>query len=164
MDGYLCENCGKAIAEDKGIGGGELSEGRVCNGQCYDEFLANDGIPRSERKAPEEPTPVGGWDAFKWRLLKAIEEQGGDAYRAGEAGKALDGERTGPYLPLPPFNLICAACGMVCRPIAHDTGDGWHLSLDCECQAIIEAGYFDWPKGTKSFKGSELEALGFEIV
>ncbi|MCK5641107.1 MAG: hypothetical protein KAJ19_09930 [Gammaproteobacteria bacterium] len=108
--------------------------------------------------SPSEAVPAGGWEAFKARLLKTIEEA------MGEGIDGPNGERTGAYIRMPPFNLICAKCGKVCRPIAHNTGDGWLLTLDCDCQEIDGAAYFDWPKAVTNFTGKELEALGFDIV
>ncbi len=45
--------------------------------------------------------------------------------------RGLEGERTGAYRPVPEINLICAKCGKACRAIAHNTGDGWLMSLEC---------------------------------
>jgi hypothetical protein len=78
--------------------------------------------------------------------------------------KGLAGDVTGEYVPLPRLNLICANCHKLARPVAHNTGDGWALHLDCECQRLLEVVWFDWPKDFDSLKGSELEAMGFEIV
>jgi len=102
-------------------------------------------------------------------ILPGIKERLQKRIRAHIAREVADivghqGEETGAYIPMPKINLICQKCAKVVRPIAHNTGDGWIISLDCECQQINDAARFDWPKGHESLKGSELEAMGFEIV
>ena len=40
---WTCEQCGKRIPFGAGIGGGEISEGRVCSKECYDAYVEGGG-------------------------------------------------------------------------------------------------------------------------
>ena len=93
-------------------------------------------------------------------IVEAPNPERRDPFETGE----IEGEETGAYVRMPKLNLVCQKCGKVARPIAHDTGDGWLMSLDCECQEINDAAHYDWPKGRPSLNGKALRALGFDTV
>ena len=61
--------------------------------------------------------------------------------------------------------LLCPVCGKPVAKIAHDTGEGWHLSGECQnpkCNGVT-INEIAWPFGHRKLGPKELEGHGYFI-
>lgn len=60
----------------------------------------------------------------------------------------------------------CLGCSVWMTPVAHDTGDGWWLSYECDAcgEQLAEDEAIEWPFVSDRASPDQLEAVGFRIV